>query len=170
MPDDCIASNSFTCFSFPTRRWIVLYPGTTYTGASVTVAIHNMKNGYYSRGLDPQFKITVARASAIGDVYYITPTPLTPITSSISMTITATQTPQIWLRNYDNTAIFKIDNLFMDDRIKAIYLKAPAEVLSWHSNYCNASITGTIVNTYPLRFICTVDPNDASFLRITRDS
>jgi hypothetical protein len=47
------------------------------------------------------------------------------------MLISATQTPHIWLRNYANTAIFTITNLFMDDRIKAIYIKAPSDVSSW---------------------------------------
>jgi hypothetical protein len=94
----------------------------------------------------------VARPGVVGDVFYITPAALTPITSGISMTISATQTPQVWLRNYANTAIFYINNIFMDDRIKAIYIKAPTEVTSWSSNYCNASITSTYVATYPLRF------------------
>lgn len=60
------------------------------------------------------------------------------------MTIATTQTPNIWLRNYANTAIFTLTNIFMDARIKAIYLKAPAaDVISWDSNYCNASLTST---------------------------
>lgn len=60
------------------------------------------------------------------------------------MVISTTQTPNIWLRNYANTAIFQLDNLFMDSRITAIYLKAPAaDVLSWDINYCNASLTST---------------------------
>jgi len=125
MPYDCSATNSFTCVSFPTRRWIVLYPGTTYSGATVTVAIWSMQNGYYAEAYDPKIKITVARPNAIGDVFYITLSPLNPITSGISMTIDATQTPQIWLRNYANSAIFYINNIFNDDRIKAIYVKAP---------------------------------------------
>jgi hypothetical protein len=125
MPDDCSANSSFTCVSFPTRRWIVLYPGTTYSTATVSIGIWSMTNGYYEEAFDNRFKITVARPGALGDVFYITPAALTPITSGISMTISATQTPQVWLRNYANTAIFYINNIFMDDRIKAIYIKAP---------------------------------------------
>lgn len=63
------------------------------------------------------------------------------------MTIDTTQTPNspsIWLRNYANTAIFTLGNIFMDARIKSIYLKAPAsDVISWDANYCNASLTST---------------------------
>ena len=157
MPNDCTATNSFTCVSFPTRRWIVLYPGTTYSGSTVSVAIYYMQNGYYAQAFDNRFKITVARPSLLGDVFYITATALTPITSGISMSISATQTPNVWLRNYANTAIFYINYIFNDDRIKAIYIKAPVEVTSWTYNYCNASITSTLVNTYPLRFECKVD-------------
>ena len=123
MPDNCTASG-YTCFSFPTRRWIVLYPSGTYS-TSVTINIYYMTNGYYSQAYDNRFKVTVARQSYIGDVFYITAGLIIPITSGISMTIHATQTPQIWLRNYANTAIFYINNIFIDDRIKAIYVKAP---------------------------------------------
>jgi len=84
-----------------------------------------MTNAYYSEAFDPQFKITVARPGVIADVYFVTATMMTPITSGISMTISATQTPQVWLRNYANTAIFYVNNIFNDDRIKAIYIKAP---------------------------------------------
>lgn len=84
-----------------------------------------MKNGYFAQSFDPRIKITVARPTVVGDVFYISLTALTPITSGISMTISATQTPQIWLRNYANSAIFYINYIFNDDRIKAIYIKAP---------------------------------------------
>ena len=170
MPIDCWASNSFTCYSFPTRRWIVLYPGTTYSGSTVTVSIWTMQNGYFSLSYDPRIKITVARPNTLGDVFYINLTALNPITSGISMTISATQTPQVWLRNYANTAIFYINYIFNDDRIKAIYIKAPVDVTSWTYNYCNASITGTLINTYPLRFLCQVDDTDSTFLKITRQT
>ena len=152
MPNDCTATNSFTCVSFPTRRWIVLYPGNTYTGSTVTVSIYHMQNGYYAEAFDNRFKITVARPGVAGDVFYITAAAHNPITSGISMSISATQTPNIYLRNYANTVIFSIDNIFLDDRIKAIYIKAPIEVTSWTDNYCNASITSSLINTYPLRF------------------
>lgn len=79
------------------------------------------------------------------------------------MAISTTQTPNIWLRNYANTAIFDLGNLFMDSRIDAIYLVAPAsDVTSWDSDYCNASLTGTISTTYPLRFTCRVFTEDAT--------
>ncbi len=124
MPSDCTATNSFTCVSFPTRRWIVLYPGGTHS-TSVSVSIYYMQNGYYAEAYDNRIKITVARPNAVGDVFYITPPSINPITSGITMSISATQTPNIYLRNYANTAIFYINNIFNDDRIKAIYIKAP---------------------------------------------
>ena len=72
------------------------------------------------------------------------------------MTIETTQTSGIWLRNYANTAIFSLHRIFMDSRIKSIYIVAPDDVTHWDENYCNASITGTEINTYPLRFTCRV--------------
>ncbi len=107
----------------------------------------------------------VSRGSgaSAGDIYNIMQNPFITIKKSLSsgvttsMTISTTQTPNIWLRNYANTAIFDLDNIFMDARIKAIYLKAPiSDVTSWTADYCNASLTGSQVNTYPLRFTCRV--------------
>jgi hypothetical protein len=170
MPNDCTATNSFTCVSFPTRRWIVLYPGTTYSSSTVSISIYWMTNGYYAEAFDNKFKITVARPGVVGDVFYITAAAHNPITSGISMSISATQTPNVWLRKYANTAIFYINNIFNDDRIKAIYIKAPTDITGWTYNYCNASITSTLINTYPLRFECKVDETDSSFLKITRHS
>jgi hypothetical protein len=43
----------------------------------------------------------------------------------------------------------------MDDRITAIYLVAPTDVTSWDPTYCNATLTDTQINTYPLRFTCS---------------
>jgi hypothetical protein len=76
--------------------------------------------------------------------------------TATSLSITATQTPSVFLRNYANTVILTIDNIFMDSRISAIYIKAPSDVTGWDSDYCNASITATKINTYPLRFTCRV--------------
>jgi hypothetical protein len=104
MPTDCTASG-YTCYSFPTRRWIALYPSGTKTG-TISIGVYDMTNGYYSQAYSQNFKITVARSGSLGDVYNALQTAFTPITSSITMTISATQTPQIWLRNYANTAIF----------------------------------------------------------------
>ena len=126
MPTDCTASG-YTCYSFPTRRWIALYPSGIKTG-TISIGVYYMTNGYYSQAYSQNFKITVARSGSVGDVYNVLQTAFTPITSSITMTISATQTPQIWLRNYANTAIFSINNIFMDNRIKAIYIQAPTDI------------------------------------------
>ncbi len=58
----------------------------------------------------------------------------------------------------------------MDSRIKAIYIQAPSDISQWTSTYCNATITGTLSNTYPLRFICSVFAANPQFLIITRES
>lgn len=51
MPSDCSASG-YNCFSFPTRRWLMLYPTGTYS-TSITIIIQWMTNGYYSQAYDP---------------------------------------------------------------------------------------------------------------------
>jgi hypothetical protein len=74
------------------------------------------------------------------------------------------------LRNYANTVVFTISNIFSDSRIKALYIKAPADVTVWDPTYCNASITNSQNFNYPLRFICIVDPATPNFLRLTLDA
>lgn len=54
--------------------------------------------------------------------------------------------------------------------MKAIYIHAPADVLSWDPTYCNATITSTLNFNYPLRFTCIVDPSTPQYLRLTLDS
>jgi len=91
MPSDCTASG-YTCYSFPTRRWIVLYPTGTRSG-TISIGVYFMTNGFYSQALSQNFKITVARSGSTGDVYQVLQSAFTPITGSISMTLDATQTP-----------------------------------------------------------------------------
>ncbi len=163
MPSTCSASN-YNCYAFPKPRWIVLIPTTTVITGSGTLTINlvtYMNNAYFSQAYSLFIKVTVSRGSGgIADVYNILQSPHVTVKRSMtsgiatSMTIATTQTPSIWLRNYANTAIFTLQNIFMDARISSIYLTAPADVISWDSGYCNATLTGTIVNTYPLRFYC----------------
>ena len=166
MPTTCSVSN-FYCYVFPTRRWVVLYPTTTIVSGSnsITLSLNSyMHNGYYSQPLSENFVVTVARGSGAvnADVYQIYHDPFVTVKKSLTsnvastLTISATQTPNIYLRNYANTAIFTIDNIYIDSRIEAIYIKAPSDVTEWDENYCNASITSTKINTYPLRFTCRV--------------
>ena len=167
MPSTCSVSN-FYCYVFPTRRWVVLYPSTTIISGSgsVTLSLNSyMHNGYYSQPYTENFLVTVARgsgASVNADTYEILHSPFVTVKKSLSsnvastLSISATQTPNIFLRNYANTAIFTIDNIFIDERIKSLYIKAPTDVTGWDADYCNASITSTGVKTYPLRFTCRV--------------
>lgn len=165
MPSTCAASN-FNCYAFPKPRWIVLIPTTTIISGAGSVTINlvtYMNNAYYLQAYTENIILTVSRGSGgLGDVYNILQNPHITIKRSLtsgtatSMTISTTQTPNIWLRNYANTAIFLLDNLFMDARITSIYIKAPTQVTSWDPITCNASLTGTEINTYPLRFTCRV--------------
>ena len=178
MPSTCSVSN-YICYVFPTRRWVVLLPTTTIASGSTSLAITSMNNPYYAQPSSLYFKVTVARASAVGDVYYITQNAFTPVSyclsspvNSTSATVVTTQTPNMYLRKYANTVIFTINNLFSDSRTRAIYIQAPADVTSWDPTYCNASITATTTSNlnYPLRFTCIVDPLTSNFLRLTLDS
>jgi hypothetical protein len=121
--------------------------------------------------------VTVARSTVVGDTYKILQNAFTPVSYSFTnaiktttITVATTQTPNMYLRNYANTVVFTITNLFSDSRIAAIYILAPADVTSWDPTYCNASITTTANFNYPLRFTCIVDPITPQYLRLTLDS
>jgi hypothetical protein len=178
MPSNCVVT-SYYCYVFPTRRWVVLYPKSAIggTGTLITLQITSMNNPYYAQPFSLYFLVTVARANVLGDTYKILQSALTPVSYSFgntsvstSMTVVPTQTPSMYLRNYANTAVFTISNIFSDSRMQAIYLLAPTDVTVWDPTYCNATITNTSNFNYPLRFTCTVDPNTPQYLRLTLDS
>lgn len=137
MPSDCSVS-SFYCYVFPSRRWVALFPTTTISSGSRTISMTSMNNPYYSKPFSQYFLVTVARNGQLGDTYKIEQPAFIPVTYSFqnsgtatAMTVLATQTPNMYLRNYANTVIFTISNIFSDDRTKAIYIKAPSDVTVW---------------------------------------
>lgn len=138
-----------------------------------------MNNPYYAQPASQYFLVTVARSfnGIAGDTYQILQNPFTPVSYSLqnsgiatALSVSTTQTPNMYLRNYANTVIFTISNVFSDSRAQAIYIKAPSDVTTWDPTYCNASITTTQSFNYPLRFTCIVDPLTPEFLRLTLDS
>ena len=70
MPSNC-AVTSYYCYVFPTRRWVVLIPTTTFSSGSRTISMTSMNNPYYAQPYSLNFKVTVARAGQVADVYYI---------------------------------------------------------------------------------------------------
>ena len=136
MPNDC-TSTGYTCYVFPLRRWVVLYPTGTRSG-SIAIALTSMNNPYYAQPHSTFFLVTVARDNQIGDTYKITQDAFTPVSYSFqnvgvsnTFTVSSTQTPSMYLRNYANTVIFSIGNIFSESRVKAIYITAPSDVTSW---------------------------------------
>jgi hypothetical protein len=129
MPSTCTVAN-YICYVFPTRRWVVLLPTAPVLTGQITLSITSMNNPYYAQPYSLYFKVTVARAAAIGDVYYITQPPFTPVSYSYvnssqatSFSVASTQTPNnMYLRNYANSVIFTINNIFSDSRMTAIYI------------------------------------------------
>ena len=138
----CSAGGNYYCYSYPIPRWIVLVPQVQVISGAGTLTINlvsYMRNGYYAQSYEENIVLKICRDSGAStpDVYNILQNPHVPIARSISsgtatsMTITATQNTDVFLRNYANTVEIVLDNLFMDSRIKAIYIKAPAEVTHW---------------------------------------
>lgn len=162
MSSSCTISGH-TCYAFPTRNWITIYPGSTLSGM-ISLTLQGMNNGYYIQPSSLYIKVTVARGAA-ADVYYVTQPEhatlqrrpgVTYYGSSIS--ISPTQTPSIFLRNYANTVIMTLNYMYSHSAVQAFYIVPPSDVVSWEGDYCNAtlSIPAASRTPYPLRFSCGV--------------
>ena len=71
------------------------------------------------------------------------------------MTITPTQTPNIFLRNYMNTATIQLYGLYSTTFVNAFYINAPSEIVSWDDTYCNATFESAEHDPYPTRLLCS---------------
>jgi hypothetical protein len=118
-----------------------------------------MNNGFYVCPASQYIYTVVVSASEI-DVYKIVHPNLTTIKTNYlrntpnSMTITPTQSPNVFLRNYMNTAIIQITGIYTAPQITAFYLQAPSDVVTWDNTYCNATMTANYNNPYPIRLNC----------------
>jgi hypothetical protein len=71
-----------------------------------------------------------------------------------TMTLVPTQSPNLFLRNYMNTAIITLKGLFSDPYINAFYIHAPKDIVTWDTTYCNATLRTGGNNPYPTRLTC----------------
>jgi|JI6StandDraft_1071083.scaffolds.fasta_scaffold14013_4 hypothetical protein len=161
MPLTCTAG-AHKCFVFPTRNWVTVIPTSAIAAGSVTITLSGMNNGYYLAPTSLYFKLTVVHGS-IGELFRINHNSLVtlkrnPLTNTAtSMTITPTQTPNIFLRNYMNTVVIELKCLWESNFAKAFYIVAPStDVTVWDTNYCNATLTVPTTSRvpYPYRLRC----------------
>ena len=71
------------------------------------------------------------------------------------MTITPTQTPGIFLRNYMNTITIEIYGLYSTTFVNAFYINAPQEIVTGDDEYCNATFESPLHDPYPTRLVCS---------------
>lgn len=156
MPTSCTNALG-KCLVFGNQKIVLLIPTVASTIGSVLVA--NMNNGFYVSPISQFINMTVVSAAEI-DMYTIIHPNLTTIKTNYlrsapnSMTITATQSPNVFLRNYMNTATIEIKGLYTASQIAAFYLHAPSDVVTWDTNYCNATMTANFNKPYPTRLNC----------------
>jgi hypothetical protein len=163
MPSSCGISGGHTCYVFPTRNWVTIIPASTLSG-SITLTLTNMNNGQYLQPSSLYLKVTISRGGTTADIYNILHNPHTTLQrspssgSASSMTLTPTQTPNIFLRNYANTVTFTLTRIYTSAFIRAFYIIPPADVTSWEVDYCNAtlSVPNAERQPYPMRFSCGV--------------
>lgn len=116
MPLTCTAT-PHTCYVFPTRNWVTVIPTSNIAVGTFSITLNGMNNGYYRRPTSLYFKITVAHNTP-GEVFQVAHNSLVtlkrnPVTNTAtSMSITPTQTPNIFLRNYMNTVTILLDRLY----------------------------------------------------------
>lgn len=160
MPVTCTAG-AHTCYVFPTRNWVTVIATAAIPAGTVTIALSGMNNGIHVSPPSLYFRVLVAHG-ATGELILINHGGLVtlkrnPVTNTAtSMLITPTQTPNIFLRNYMNTVIITLDRLYESRFAKAFYIVAPADVLRWDQDYCNATLTvpTTQRQPYPYRLRC----------------
>lgn len=161
MPLTCTAG-AHKCFVFPTRNWVTVVTTSAIAAGSVTLTLSGMNNGYYLSPLSLYFRVTLAHG-APGELILIPHNSLVtlqrnPLTNTATvMTITPTQTPNIFLRNYMNTVVIQLTRLWESRFAKAFYIVAPSsDVTTWDMNYCNATLTVSTASRlpYPYRLRC----------------
>ncbi len=145
------------CIVFPNQKRVLVIPSVAFSAGNLVLG--NMVNGMYLNPLSMYINLTVFSSSTI-DFYNTFHNNLTTIQTNYfagtptKMIITPTQSPNLFLRNYMNTATFEIYGLYTDPYIKAFYLNAPSDVVTWDTTYCNATLTSPGNNPYPTRLIC----------------
>lgn len=119
-----------------------------------------MNNGIYLQPLSKNIDV-LALTPTSSNLYSIPHNNLTtrkiiPETSAANwMTITPTQTPGIFLRNYMNTATIKIFGLYSTTFINCFYINAPKQIVTWQTKYCNATFESLNHDPYPTRLLCS---------------
>jgi hypothetical protein len=156
MANSCTITNG-RCIVFIKQRRILAIATTPVALGSL--ALNNMINGMYVNPMSSYINLAVYTSSSI-DYYNVYHNNLTTIIKNYVtnvtnyMTITPTQSPNLFLRNYINTAIIKLYGLYTDPYINAFYINAPGDVVRWDSTYCNASLLSNTNNPYPTRLNC----------------
>lgn len=157
MPLSCVESGGNTCLIFPgQKRVLTLLPSVSTS----TITLQGMTNGIYLQPLS-QFVDVLALTPTSANLYQIPHGNLTtrrqiPTTGAPTwMTITPTQTPGIFLRNYMNTATINIYGLYSTTFVNCFYINAPEEIITWDTKYCNATFESLNHDPYPTRLMCS---------------
>lgn len=160
MPLTCTAA-PHDCYVFPTRNWVTVIPTANIAAGAFTITLNGMNNGYYRAPASLYFKVTIAHGTTgelknvpHGSLVTLKRNPVT--NTATTMSITPTQTPNIFLRNYMNTVIISLDRLYQSTFARAFYIVAPGDVTTWDSTYCNATLTvpNAQRQPYPYRLRC----------------
>ena len=156
MPQSCTFAAG-KCIIFPQQKRVVIMVTSPVSIASFTISA--MNNGMYVNPISQYIQLTICSSSTVDyyNVYhnYLTTIIKNYVTSVMNyMTITPTQSPNLFLRNYMNTAIIRLYGLFTDPYVNAFYINAPKDVVTWDSTYCNATLTSNTNNPYPTRLNC----------------
>lgn len=145
------------CLMFPIQKLILILP--TLANSIASLAVGSVNNGMYVCPISKYINLTVVSSGKL-EYYNINHTNLTTIKTNYvkgianSMTITATQSPNVFLRNYMNTATIRMIGLYSDPYITAFYLHVPSDIVTFDSTYCNATLGSNANNPYPTRLNC----------------
>lgn len=157
MPLQCASGGTY-CLIFPTQRRVL---SINDPAVSINqIVLSSMNNGIYLQPLLKKLDLVGITSTHIKR-YDIQHEPLHTrkriprLPAPNTMTITPTQTPNYFLRNYMNTATIEIYGLYSTTHINCFYINAPIQIVTWDPLYCNATIFSPTTDTYPTRLLCS---------------
>ena len=161
MPLQCSESTGDPCLVFPVQKRVLVLLDSLPTTPSLILT--GMNNGIYVQpnlldiGLLALTTTNEAWSYEIphGNLTTRQTVPLLSSSPATWMTITPTQTPNIFLRDYMNTVSINLYGLYSTTFVKAFYINAPLDIATWDPTYCNATFVSPLHDPYPTRLVCS---------------
>jgi hypothetical protein len=160
MPSSC-SITTHICNVFPTKNMVSIILAGSVSAGSQSFAISGMSNPVSaSSSVSSVLTLKAYRAGAAA--YHFLPTvaafDIVGLTSGTSLTLTISQA-SFFLNNYLNIVTMRATGLYVYSQIKTFFVLPPAQVQSWDTTFCNATLELPTASRspYSLRLQCSFD-------------